>query len=69
MAVAVNHFLSYFGTDVEHAGAAARGRMDNVPNMSFNQKQKDELHKIESDAVSDKAKAEDWQKRAAATPH
>lgn len=69
VAGAVDKFLSYFGTDQAHAGAQARAVPGNVPNMEFNQKQRQALEQIEQEARKDKGLIEDWQKRALAQPH
>lgn len=69
VAKAVDAFLSHFGTDQAHAGAQARAVPGNVPDMSFNQKQRDELEAIEQQARKDRVLIEDWQKRAMAQPH
>lgn len=69
VAVALDKFLSYFGTDQAHAGQQARGAVPNVPNMSFNQGQRKEIEAIEADARKDKFLVEDWQRKALVTPH
>lgn len=68
VAAAVDKFLSHFGTDQAHAGAQARAVPGNVPDMNFNQKQRDELEKIEQDARKDKLLVEEWQKKALEQP-
>ena len=65
VAGAVDKFLSLFGTDAAHARSA---KVDNPPNLEFNQKQIDQLHQIEADAKRDRVAVEDWQRRALATP-
>lgn len=68
VAGAVGKFLSYFGTDVDNAAAAARGRMDNVPKMDFSPAQIAELKAIEATATKDSAAVMDWKQKAMATP-
>lgn len=68
VAAAVNKFLSYFGTDQEHAGVQGRGVPGNVPNMEFDHKQKEELEAIEEQARKDKFLVEDWQRKALGKP-
>lgn len=65
---AVNHFLSYFSTDVDHAQAQARTRSTDVPKMEFDDKQRAELKAMAAEAAKDKQAVEDWQKKALATP-
>lgn len=68
VAAAVNHFLSFFGTDVDHASAVARSQVSNVPNMNFTSKQKAELEAIEKDALQGRDDVKDWQRKASAVP-
>lgn len=65
---AVNHFLSLFGTDVDHAKTAARTRSGQVPKMDFNDSQRAQLKAMSGDAMKDKQAVADWQKKAMATP-
>lgn len=65
---AVNHFLSIFNTDVDHAKTAARTRSGEVPKMDFNDQQRAQLKAMSADALKDKQAVMDWQKKAMATP-
>lgn len=70
VAAAVDKFLSYFGTDQAGAGVVARSQAPpKVPNLSFSEKEKQQLKAIPPDAMRDERAVEEWQKRATATPH
>lgn len=66
--VAVNHFLSFFGTDINHAGAVAKTRVANVPDMNFDSKQREKIDAIARDAQKDRDDIKDWRRKAMAAP-
>lgn len=66
VAAAVDKFLSHFGATATNARSVP---VSSVPNLEFNQKQRQELEQIEQDSRKDKVAIEDWQKRALAQPH
>ena len=64
---AVDHFLSYFGTNQAGAGAQARS-LSSPPNLTFSDKERQQLANIPPDAMTDQRAVEDWQKKALAVP-
>lgn len=70
VAGAVDHFLSFFGTDQAGAGVLARSQAPpKVPNLSFSDKERQQLKAIAPDAMRDERAVEDWQKKAMVSPH